>query len=56
MLRWAVICFIIAIAAGLLGFFGLEHSAAVVAKVLFVAFLVLALVSLLVGRRGVPAV
>lgn len=53
MLRWAIIFFVIAIIAGILGFWGLEHSAAVVAKVLFVAFLVLALVSLLAGRRTV---
>jgi uncharacterized membrane protein YtjA (UPF0391 family) len=53
MLRWAIIFFVIAIVAGILGFWGLEHSAALIAKVLFVAFLVLALVSLAFGRRAI---
>jgi uncharacterized membrane protein YtjA (UPF0391 family) len=53
MLRWAVIFFIVAIVAGILGFWGLEQSAAVIAKICFVAFLVLAFVSLVAGRRTI---
>lgn len=53
MLRWAAIFFVIAIVAGFLGFFGLENTAAGIAKILFFAFLIIAVVSLLVGRRTV---
>jgi len=52
MLRWAAIFLVIAIVAGVLGFWGLEASAAAIAKVLFFAFLVLALLSLVFGRRA----
>ena len=51
MLGWAAVFFIIALAAAFFGFTGIAASAVGVAKVLFVAFLVLAVVSLLVGRR-----
>lgn len=52
MLRWAAICFAIALVAGVLGFWGLESTAAGVAKVLFFAFIIMALVSFLFGRRA----
>jgi uncharacterized membrane protein YtjA (UPF0391 family) len=52
MLRWAVIFFVIALVAGFLGFWGLESSAAGIAKILFFAFLIMALVSFLFGRRA----
>jgi uncharacterized membrane protein YtjA (UPF0391 family) len=52
MLYWAVVFFIVAIVAGALGFSGITLAAAGIAKILFVAFLVLAVVSLLVGRRA----
>ncbi len=52
MLRWAAIFFVIAIVAGVMGFWGLESSAAGIAKVLFFAFLVMALVSVVFGRRA----
>ena len=51
MLRWALVFFVVAIIAGLFGFLGIADSAAGIGKVLFFAFLVLAVVSLLVGRR-----
>ncbi len=40
MLGWALIFFILAIAAGLLGFFALAGVAAAIAKALFIVFLV----------------
>jgi uncharacterized membrane protein YtjA (UPF0391 family) len=52
MLRAAVAFLVIALVAGLLGFWGLESTAASIAKVLFVAFLVLALISFGLGRRA----
>jgi uncharacterized membrane protein YtjA (UPF0391 family) len=52
MLYWAAVFFIIALVAGVFGFFGIAAAATGVAKILFFAFLVLAVVSLLVGRRA----
>jgi uncharacterized membrane protein YtjA (UPF0391 family) len=52
MLYWAAVFFVIALVAGFFGFFGIMASAVGVAKILFFAFLVLAVVSLLVGRRA----
>ena len=54
MLSWSVAFFIVAVVAAILGFGVLAASAAALAKLLFVIFLVLALVSLALGRR-VPA-
>jgi uncharacterized membrane protein YtjA (UPF0391 family) len=53
MLRWAAIFFVIALVAAVFGFAGIADSAAGIAKVLFVVFLVLAGISLLLGRRAV---
>jgi uncharacterized membrane protein YtjA (UPF0391 family) len=53
MLYWAAVFFVIALLAGFFGFFGIMSSAVGVAKILFFAFLVLALVSALVGRRAI---
>lgn len=47
MLSWAVTFFIIALIAAFFGFFGIAGSAAWIAKLLFVGFLVLAAVSLI---------
>jgi uncharacterized membrane protein YtjA (UPF0391 family) len=55
MLRWAIVFLLIALVAGALGFFGLEGTAMTFARVLFFLFLVLFVVSLVMGRRG-PAV
>jgi uncharacterized membrane protein YtjA (UPF0391 family) len=49
MLYWALLFFIFALVAALLGFGGLAVASAGIAKVLFVVFLVLFLVSLLTG-------
>src|SRR4029079_8169118 len=52
MLYWAAVFFVIALVAAVFGFGGLAAGAAGIAKILFFAFLVLAVVSLLVGRRS----
>jgi uncharacterized membrane protein YtjA (UPF0391 family) len=52
MLRWAVVFLLIALVAGALGFFGLEGTAMWFAKVLFFVFLVLFVLSLVMGRRS----
>jgi uncharacterized membrane protein YtjA (UPF0391 family) len=51
MLRWAVIFLVVAIAAAVLGFGGIAGEAAWMAKILFFVFLVVALVSFVLGRR-----
>jgi len=49
MLHYAVVFFVIALIAAVLGFGGIAASAAGIAKLLFVIFLVMALVSIVVG-------
>jgi uncharacterized membrane protein YtjA (UPF0391 family) len=53
MLRWALIFFVVALLAAVLGFTGIAVAAAGVAKVLFYLFVVLFLITLLghVARR-----
>ena len=51
MLGWAVTFLIIALIAAALGFTGLAGTAVGLAKILFVVFLVLFVVSLIFGRR-----
>lgn len=51
MLNYALIFLIVAILAGVLGFGVVAGTAAMVAKVCFVVFLILFLFSLLGGRR-----
>jgi len=53
MLYWAAVFFVIALVAAVFGFGGIAAGAVGIAKILFFAFLVLAVVSLLVGRRSV---
>ncbi|MCL2449303.1 MAG: DUF1328 domain-containing protein [Polyangiaceae bacterium] len=53
MLHWAALYFVIAMAAAAFWFAGIAESAAGIAKVLFVVCLVLAGVSLMMGRRHV---
>ncbi len=54
MLYWAAVFFVVALVAAVFGFGGIAVGAAEIAKILFVVFLVLFIVSLLVGglRRG----
>jgi uncharacterized membrane protein YtjA (UPF0391 family) len=49
MLRWSLIFFVVALVAAAFGFTGIAVSAAEIGKVLFYIFLVLFLVSLLLG-------
>lgn len=52
MLRYAIIFFVIAIIAAVFGFGGVAGEAAWIGKVLLVVFLILAVVSLLTGRKS----
>ena len=52
MLYWAAVFFIIAIIAAIFGFGGIAGGAATIAQVLFFAFVVLFLVSLIAGLIG----
>jgi len=54
MFSWAIAFLIIALLAAVFGFTGLAVSAAGIAKIVFVVALILAVVSLVAGRR--PAV
>lgn len=56
MLRWALLFLIIALVAALFGFTTVAGSAYMIGKILFVVFLVLFLVSLIVGGRGGRAI
>ena len=51
MLNWAVTFFIIAIIAAVLGFTSIAGSAIDIAKILFFVFLILAVVSFVLGRK-----
>ena len=53
MLQWAIGLFVIAIIAAVLGFGSLAGSAAGLAKLCFVVFLILAVLSFAFGRRRV---
>lgn len=52
MLGWAVTFFIIALIAGVLGFSVIAGTSAWIAKICFLVFLVLFVVSLIMGRRA----
>jgi uncharacterized membrane protein YtjA (UPF0391 family) len=56
MLRLALIFLVVALIAGALGLFRTEMVAAEVAWVLFVVFLIMAVVSMVVGRRAGPPI
>jgi len=53
MLRWAIGFFLVAILAAVLGFGGIAGDAAVLAKICFLVFIVLAVLSLVFGRGRV---
>ncbi len=55
MLNWSVTFLIIAIIAACLGFGGIAGTATDIAKILFMVFVVLFVVSLALGRRVPPA-
>ena len=52
MLRYAIIFFVIAIIAAVFGFGGISAEAAWIAKILFFVFLILFVVSLVLGRKS----
>jgi uncharacterized membrane protein YtjA (UPF0391 family) len=52
MLYWAVVFLIVAIIAGLLGFGAISFAAAGIAKILFVLFLILFVLSLVMNNRS----
>jgi uncharacterized membrane protein YtjA (UPF0391 family) len=53
MLRWAVVFLVIALVAALFGFGNIAADSAWIAKILFFVFLVLFVISLILGRgRG----
>ena len=51
MLHYAVVFFVIAIIAAVLGFGGIAGSAVGIAKILFVGFLILSVLSLIFGKK-----
>ncbi len=51
MLRWAILFLIISLIAAVFGFGGIAADAAWFAKILFFVFIVLFVVSLVLGRR-----
>ena len=51
MLYWAIVFFIVALVAAVFGFGGIAGESAWIAQILLFIFLVLAVVSLLTGRR-----
>ena len=51
MLGWAIVFLVVALIAGVLGFTGIAGTAVGIAKILCAVFLVLFLISLILGRR-----
>ncbi len=49
MLKWAVIFFVIALVAAVLGFSGIAAGASEIARILFFVFIAIFLVSLIMG-------
>ena len=56
MLSWALTFLVIALIAGVLGFGGVAGTASWIAQARFVLFLVLFIVSLVMGRTRTPVV
>jgi uncharacterized membrane protein YtjA (UPF0391 family) len=52
MARWAIIFFVIALVAALFGFGGIAGDAAWIGQILLFVFLILAVLSMVFGRRG----
>ena len=52
MLRWAILFLLVAIIAGVFGFGGIAVAATDIARLLFVVFLVLFVITLFLGRRS----
>ena len=56
MLRLAILFAVLALVSGALGFFGLEGSMMQIARILFLLFVVLFIVSLVMGRSAAPTI
>lgn len=56
MLSWTITFLVVALIAAALGFGGIAGAAAEFAKILFFLFLILFVVSLIMGRRAGPPV
>jgi uncharacterized membrane protein YtjA (UPF0391 family) len=56
MLRWALLFLVVAIIAAIFGFSGVAADSAWIAKILFFVFIVLFVLSLIVGRGTAPPV
>jgi len=54
MISWALTFLVLALIAGMLGFTAIAGTALEIAKILFFLFLILFVVSLLMGRRRPP--
>ena len=54
MINWAITFLVIALIAAVLGFGGIAGTAVGLAKILFFVFLVLFIVSFLMGRKSPP--
>jgi uncharacterized membrane protein YtjA (UPF0391 family) len=54
MLRWAILFLVVALLAALFGFTDVAGTSVVAAKILFFVFLVLFVISLILGDRGAP--
>jgi uncharacterized membrane protein YtjA (UPF0391 family) len=52
MLHYAIVFFVLALVAAVFGFGGIAAGAATIGKILFVGFLVLAVLSMVTGRRA----
>ena len=55
MLRYAIVFFIVALIAAVFGFGGIAGDAAWIGKLLLVVFLIMAVVSMVLGRRSANA-
>jgi uncharacterized membrane protein YtjA (UPF0391 family) len=56
MIRWALTFFVLALIAAVLGFGGLAGDLSYIAKICLLLFIVLAVVSMIVGRGRTPVV
>ena len=56
MLRWSAIFLILALVAGLLGFTTIAGTAMGIAKVLFVLFLIICIVTFFIGRKAMSKI
>lgn len=52
MLRWTLIFIVVALVSGVLGFTDIAGAAAGIARILFFLFLILVVLSLVMGRRS----